>query len=333
MKKIHLILIFNVIFISSGFSQNYALENAYWECYVKTAHENGINLEKEFADFENYLIKNEILPDASGESYFNLFEQIASGKIVELNCDYSFIDTLRLHADNTKISGITPDCQIELLNQLGTLDFMQSKMYQIENICKSLESSGDFSISKIAKKLCETLSPVDFEQNYYKFSVLFAFFNVLTVDNSIDVNLPLISDENPMGNLNIRNIVLVYVSTDNDSVLVNNKKVKIENVSKIIQEYIFSNPNDTLMPEMETVNIILIGNCEQSKLVISFQNDREAKYQTYIKVQDQIIDAYNFVRNDKAIEYFKKEFDLLNENQQKAIIELIPCRISEAEPK
>ena len=68
--------------------------------------------------------------------------------------------------------------------------------------------------------------------------------------------------------------------------------------------------------------------------VISLQNDRGTTYDKYIEVQNELVAAYNEVRD----EYSRREFAGLTFNeltpeQQEAVQTLFPQKISEAEPK
>ena len=71
-----------------------------------------------------------------------------------------------------------------------------------------------------------------------------------------------------------------------------------------------------------------------SKGVISLQNDRGTSYKRYIEVQNELVAAYNELRNELSMRMFQKKFDELNnEGDVDAIRAAIPQRISEAEPK
>ncbi|MEH6680541.1 MAG: biopolymer transporter ExbD [Sediminicola sp.] len=84
-----------------------------------------------------------------------------------------------------------------------------------------------------------------------------------------------------------------------------------------------------------------------NKAIISLKNDRETKYGTYITVQNEIVGAYNELRNRESQRLYKKDFtvmeaeylnpetpasvrDGLKEKVQK-IQELFPQKFSEAE--
>ncbi|PZD78419.1 biopolymer transporter ExbD [Mesonia sp. K7] len=84
------------------------------------------------------------------------------------------------------------------------------------------------------------------------------------------------------------------------------------------------------------------------KAVVSLQHDRETEYGAYIAVQNELVAAYNFLRNREAKKLFGKSFtemenDFNNpdfrgsisklEEDIKTIREMYPLNLSEAEPK
>lgn len=84
-----------------------------------------------------------------------------------------------------------------------------------------------------------------------------------------------------------------------------------------------------------------------AKAIISLKNDRETQYSTYITVQNELVGAYNELRNREAQRLFKKNFvdmeaEYLNpetsdevkeelKEKVKRIQELFPQKLSEAE--
>jgi biopolymer transport protein ExbD len=83
------------------------------------------------------------------------------------------------------------------------------------------------------------------------------------------------------------------------------------------------------------------------KAIISLKNDRETKYSTYITVQNELVGAYNELRNREAQRLYKRDFtemeaEYLNpetpssvrddlKDKVKAVQELFPQKLSEAE--
>lgn len=69
------------------------------------------------------------------------------------------------------------------------------------------------------------------------------------------------------------------------------------------------------------------------KHVISVQNDVGTSYDMYIQVQNELVAAYNELRDELANSQFGKSFAKCSEDEKNAIIEYYPQKISEAEPK
>ena len=63
--------------------------------------------------------------------------------------------------------------------------------------------------------------------------------------------------------------------------------------------------------------------------LIQLQSDRNASYDTYLHVQNQLVAAYNTIRNQKSMNLFGKEFDLCSNEQQTQIAYEVPIRITE----
>ena len=63
------------------------------------------------------------------------------------------------------------------------------------------------------------------------------------------------------------------------------------------------------------------------------QNDRGTSYNAYIQVQNEIIRAYDEVRDAFAMKNFGKKYASLDDQKQKIVRDAIPQTISEAEPK
>mgnify|MGYP003495041841 CR=1 FL=1 len=91
------------------------------------------------------------------------------------------------------------------------------------------------------------------------------------------------------------------------------------------------------MPKILPVNIENDEKTETKKKtknhVISLQNDRGTEYQKYLEVQNELVAAYNEIREEFAKKRFGKSYSELTEDQQLAVQDLYPQKISEAEPK
>lgn len=98
--------------------------------------------------------------------------------------------------------------------------------------------------------------------------------------------------------------------------------------------FIKNEANNPLLPELHPKNIEGIGTVAVTdKHVISVQTDRGTPYEMYFLVQNELVAAYNELRDEASKRYFHHTYAVLNEEQQAAIRAYYPQKISEAEPK
>ena len=130
-----------------------------------------------------------------------------------------------------------------------------------------------------------------------------------------------------------RNILQVYLNKD-DALMCGNEYISIDQLRDKAKEFIANVNNSEHMPEKTQKNVEFFGtSMVTDKHVISLQNDRGSSYQAYISVQNELVAAYNELRDELAQEKWQLPYAELNDEQQKAVREIYPQRISEAEPK
>ena len=113
-----------------------------------------------------------------------------------------------------------------------------------------------------------------------------------------------------------------------------NDYIGVDQLRQKAKEFIANINNAENMPEKTPKNVDFFGTTlVNDKHVISLQNDRGSSYQAYISVQNELVAAYNELRDELAQEKFGVTYAELNDAQQKAVREVYPQRISEAEPK
>jgi biopolymer transport protein ExbD len=128
--------------------------------------------------------------------------------------------------------------------------------------------------------------------------------------------------------------VLVVLLNSNDALRVGGKDATVAELKDKAKEFIKNEANDENLPEKEVIETQYFGSIAVTKNhVISLQNDRGTSYSAYIEVQNELVAAYNELRNDLAKAKFGQAYDDLQEDQQKAIQKIYPQKISEAEPK
>jgi len=167
--------------------------------------------------------------------------------------------------------------------------------------------------------------------------MLLIFFLVTTTfdtDSGLERKLPPMPPENQEDTPPIkeRNVFVVLVNAKNQ-LLVEGELTRVENLREKAKEFM-ANPNDDeTLPEKTVKEVPFFGEVPVTKGVISLRNDVGTQYKTYIAVQNELVGAINDLRDELAKQHFGKPYNNLNSDQQSAIQEIYPSRISEAEPK
>jgi biopolymer transport protein ExbD len=153
--------------------------------------------------------------------------------------------------------------------------------------------------------------------------LLLIFFLVTTTimeDRGILVRLPPWSDEEPeIVDLVDRNVFSILVNAQNQ-LLVRGEPAEVGDLKERTMEFIMNPDDDPTLSESPSV------------AVISLKNDRGTKYETYIEVYNEIMAAYNTLRNEAAQMQFGYNYPDLELEQRRIIRDQIPMIISEAEP-
>lgn len=134
--------------------------------------------------------------------------------------------------------------------------------------------------------------------------------------------------------INERNTFIVLVNSQ-DKLFVEGEPLDISQLRAKAKEFIANKENREDLPRKE---MIFIEGLQREELicktaVISLQNDNNTSYKTYIAVQNELMAAYNELRNEFSQAEWGKLFDDLDKDQQTAVKKVYKLGISEAEPK
>jgi biopolymer transport protein ExbD len=130
-----------------------------------------------------------------------------------------------------------------------------------------------------------------------------------------------------------RNIFVVLINSNNQ-LMVQGEQMDVRLLKDKAKEFIKNEYNNPDLPEKKAIEVDFFGTVETTtEHVISLQNDRGTKYQAYIEVQNELVKAYNELRNEISKEKFGAYFSELDEEKQSAVQKIYPQKISEAEPK
>lgn len=130
-----------------------------------------------------------------------------------------------------------------------------------------------------------------------------------------------------------RNVLPVFLNMQ-DQLMCGNDYITIDQLRAKAKEFIANPYNDESKPEKFSMNVEFFGNMMITKNhVVSLRCDRGSSYKAYLSVQNELVAAYNELRDELAQEKWQKNYASLDEEQQKSIREIYPQKISEAEPK
>jgi biopolymer transport protein ExbD len=169
--------------------------------------------------------------------------------------------------------------------------------------------------------------------------LLLIFFLITTsmdVSQGLARRLPQPPDPNQKieeTDINQRNLFVVKINSANQ-LLVQGQETNISQLRAKAKEFIDNPNNDPNLPVLVTEEIEGLGVVTYTPdHVISVQNDVDTQYQAYLDVQNELVAAYNELRDAFSKKQFGKYYNELEEEEQKLVQKVYPQKISEAEPK
>jgi biopolymer transport protein ExbD len=173
------------------------------------------------------------------------------------------------------------------------------------------------------------------------FALIILLFFLLTTSMDVDMGLarrlPPPVDPNAEINTELkvreRNVLKVFINTNNQ-ILCGGDYIELRQLKDKAKAFILNESNDEHLPEKVTEDVPHFGPTTFTKFhVISLQNDRGTRYQAYLDVQNELVAAYNELRDDISRRQFGRRFMDLDEDLQSAVQIVCKQNISEAEPK
>jgi len=170
--------------------------------------------------------------------------------------------------------------------------------------------------------------------------LLLIFFLVTTtmdVDSGITRKLPPIQPPEQKDDdteIKERNVYVVSINMHNQ-LAVEGELATVTQLCDGVKEFI-TNPHDNqnLSERKEdATDIAFFGKINLSKGVVSLQNDKGTSYHKYIEVQNELVRAFNELRDELSMKTFGMAYKDLDEEKQKAVKKYYPMTISEAEPR
>lgn len=156
------------------------------------------------------------------------------------------------------------------------------------------------------------------------FLLLIFFLLVTTID--IDTGIGMVLPPKPEENVEPppvkeRNMLKILVNAEG-LILMDEKITPVSEVKQKVKDFVSNNGKDPTLSD------------SPDKAIVSLKTDRETPYRIYINMLDEVMGAYQELRDEAAQQRFGKKFDQLDEDgeQFQAIKDLYPKKISIAEP-
>lgn len=171
--------------------------------------------------------------------------------------------------------------------------------------------------------------------------ILLIFFLVTTsmdTDRGLARRLPEPPDPNMQEDdvkIKERNVLIINVNMDNQILCRGNIIEDVTELRALAKDFIANPNNDADKPDKWPVELPAPFGTQMitKNHVISLQTDRATSYEVYFQVQNELVGAYNELRDELAKQTFGKAYKDCNEDQQLAVRGYYPSKISEAEPR
>jgi hypothetical protein len=326
MKQIS--IFFGIVFFITGCAQtdyDYKTENIILDCFYQHHKDADIDVKSSIDKIENILLKHKILEDKSGESYIRIIERIRDNNDLDINNPDLLTDIKSI--DYIPSSVFCRDTSYASL--LDSASLTDSKFKYVIGIFDSIRVKGNISPTLIAEEILEVFNTHDFENDYYRTIGLVMFANMIKmndhdygVSGGLTRKLPRLEENEPV---EPQNIFVILINSE-DKILANGQIVRVSELKPLVKKFLLETSDKI------EVDLPLIGKQKTSKGIISLKNDIGTSYKFYMTVQTELITIYKEIRDMYSQRFFQSDFDNLGKEKQKIIKDLVPQRISEAEP-
>ncbi|WP_431157777.1 biopolymer transporter ExbD [Winogradskyella poriferorum] len=159
--------------------------------------------------------------------------------------------------------------------------------------------------------------------------IFFLVTTTISADKGLLRQLPPFcpTGENCIADIEERNLLRIMINGKNE-VLVNDEVLKIENIKDAIITFVDNNGSNSCNYCKGPKS--LEASEHPKKAILSLSHAKEANYEQYVSVQDEITKAYYKLRYDYSKTIFNKEPDELSQNELKEVKSAYPFVVSEA---
>ncbi|NER15629.1 ExbD/TolR family protein [Spongiivirga citrea] len=159
------------------------------------------------------------------------------------------------------------------------------------------------------------------------FLMLIFFLVVTKIEADEGINTRLASNqETPIIDINKRNILQVSLN-DKNEVFVEDGVAEVEELTELAKAFIDNNGDGSC--DYCDGKQLATSSDNPDQAIVSLQHMRTTDYKFYVTVQNELIKAYNELRNEEAIQSLGRSFNELSSTEQKEIKKKYPRKLSE----
>lgn len=295
-----LVLLFLVSSVSvSGQNTSLTSETSFMNCVYNSLPDQGAKFKEVLNNAEQRLIDLNFLKSKNGTGYVEIYKNMQN----MFSNDLKDLGVAKYMAEITsKLNNPeTSQCMETLFAAEAFKDSKLSKMLVL------IQSVGELKDGEsLTNAILEILDPEDFTHDYYKMTT----FTMLESMNQVNTSgwtqeLPERLSEDELTDYERKNMLRIEV-TEDEKVLMNGVVITTESLSEKVADY---------LREYETEN------------VISLKGSLKASATLLLNVQSKVLEGFELIKNQVAIEKYSSDFVDLREILKKEISETYPMRI------
>ncbi len=286
------LLILPIITLSSCITNNQdkIVENRIYDCLVASYSEQGVNLEEEIDSFQNYLITEEYLKDASGKAILGLYERMAATNEFPVS-------------RRDKWEGLEKVNFVQFADCFGKEQDTVIGHTKLDLLGKKLRETKipiDSGIAKTGSIMISIFDAEDFEREPMRTYALWTFYFAALQDAGLDAVL----QEVPVDNT-VYNYLIIRV-TEDDEIRVDGEKIDIGDIKSLARKHYDEN----------------VGNAG-----FLIEIEKGTAFDTYVNISDRLYEVKSEYWEEQSGLMFGRPFSQLNEEEKAAVREKVKFKI------
>lgn len=152
--------------------------------------------------------------------------------------------------------------------------------------------------------------------------IFFLLVTTIDIDTGIGLQLPPAPEEDQEPPpIKERNLLNILVNAEG-MILIDDEPTQVGQVKQILKDFVTNRGEDPNLSE------------SPDKAIVSIKTSRQTPYRTYIDMLDEVMGAYNELREEASQSEFGVPYSQLEDDsdQQQAVRDIYPKKISIAEP-